>query len=355
VRRGAAAVLAVVAIGVAATLAARDPSPAPPVRVTELASGLAQPVQVVAAPDGRPLVVEQQGVVRWLDPPRDVFLDLRGLVRFDGEQGLLGLAFHPGAPADPRLYVHYSGRNGETRVVEYRDGADGPQPVRTLLVVPQPHPNHNGGNLVFDADGLLYVGLGDGGGAFDADDRSQDPATPLGKVLRLDVRRDDIDWDAVAVGARNPWRLSIDPATDDLWIADVGQDLEEEVDRLPAGLAVPVNLGWPRREGHRLHPARTMLAGLPYVGPELVYGRGRGCSVVGGPVLRDGRGHLDDRYVYGDLCSGRIWSVAVDGDGPAGDPRAEDALVPGLVSLDGLPDGRLLATSLYGYVYALET
>jgi len=350
VRRAAAAALALGLAAALAVLAGRHPEPSPGLEVIEVAGGLGRPVQVVARPDGRALVVAQDGLVRTLDAPREVVLDLRPLVRFDGEQGLLGLAYHPDAPTDDRLYVHYTDRGGDTRVVEYRAG----QPVRVLLEVDQPHPNHNGGNLVFGRDDRLHVGLGDGGGAFDADDRSQDPTTPLGKVLRLDVARPGATWETVAIGARNPWRLSIDPATDDVWIADVGQDLQEEIDRVPAAQSDTVNLGWPRREGDRLHPGRHMRGGLAYVGPELVYGRGRGCSVVGGPIIRDVPRAFRNRYVYGDLCTGRVWSVPVDRDGPTGDPRAEDAVIPGLVSLDVLPDGRLLATSFYGFVYELR-
>jgi glucose/arabinose dehydrogenase len=353
VRRALAAAGAAAVLVAAAGVASRDPAPGPAFAVVEVARGLTRPVQVVAGPEGQALVVGQDGTVRTLDPPHDLVLDLRRLVRFDGEQGLLGLQLRGGG-ADARAYVHYTDRGGDTRVVELAPGAQGSRVLRTLLEVDQPHPNHKGGNLAFGLDGRLYLGLGDGGGAFDADDRSQSPDTRLGKVLRLDVDRPGAEWEVVAIGARNPWRLTVDAATGDLWIADVGQDRQEEVDRLPAGLAGPVNLGWPRREGHAVHAGRVQRGDLPYRGPELVYGRGRGCSIVGGPVVRGAGRPLRDRYLYGDLCSGRLWSVPVGEDGVAGDPRAEDVLVPGLVSVDELPSGRLLATSFYGYVYELR-
>jgi glucose/arabinose dehydrogenase len=332
-------------------LAAADPEPAPALRLVEAARVPGQPVQVVEAPDGRLLVVGQEGTVRLLQDPARPLLDVRDRVAFGGEQGLLGLAFHPRGPADRRLYLHYTDRGGDTRVVEYVEGPAGPRPVRTLLEVDQPHANHNGGNLVFGADGRLYLGLGDGGDAFDPDDRSQDPASALGKLLRLDVDRPDAAWEVVARGLRNPWRLSVDPRLGDLWIADVGQDLAEEIDRLPAGRRALADLGWPRHEGDRLHAGRRRGAPAPYVAPEHVYGRALGCSVAGGPVLRAGPLPLAGRYLYGDLCSGRLWSFPVDADGKSGAARAEDAAVPGLVSVDATRGGRLLLTSLYGYVY----
>jgi glucose/arabinose dehydrogenase len=351
VTRALAAAGAAAALLLGGALGAAERAPAPALRLVEAARVAGQPVQVVEAPGGRLLAVAQEGTVRPLADPGRPLLDLRDRVAFGGEQGLLGLAFHPRAPADPRLYVHYSDPAGDTRVVEYEDGPGGPRPVRTLLRVDQPYPNHNGGNLVFGADGRLYVGLGDGGDAFDPQDRSQDPASRLGKLLRLDVDRPGASWEVVARGLRNPWRLSVDPRLGDLWIADVGQDLAEEVDRLPAGQGPLVDLGWPRHEGDRLHAGRRRGEPAPYRAPEHVYGRALGCSVVGGAVLRSGPLPLVGRYVYGDLCSGRLWSFPVGRDGRSGAARAEDAGVPGLVSVDATRDGRLFLTSLYGYVY----
>jgi glucose/arabinose dehydrogenase len=236
-------------------------------------------------------------------------------------------------------------------VVEYERTTSGLREARMLLAVEQPYENHNGGNLAFGRDGRLYLGLGDGGGAFDADDRSQDPASRLGKLLRLDVDRPGAEWELVALGLRNPWRITPDALTGDLWIGDVGQDLQEEIDRLPADAGVPVDYGWPRHEGNRLHARRTRSGVAPLVAPEHAYARGLGCSVVGGPVVRGTRLPLEGRYLYGDFCTGRLWSFPVGPDGKDGPARAEQVAVPGLVSIDLTPDGRLFLTSIYGLVY----
>jgi glucose/arabinose dehydrogenase len=183
-----------------------------PVALVRVAGGFEAPVQAVVAPGrpGRLHVVEQTGRIRVLDTEMGAvepspLLDLSDLVTAGGEQGLLALAFHPGFPSDPRLYVHYSDLEGDTRVVEYRAAGAAVEPVRELLHVEQPYENHNGGQLAFGPDGLLYLGLGDGGAAFDPEGRSQDLSTLLGKLLRLDVDRPEADpRDLVDRGAEVP-------------------------------------------------------------------------------------------------------------------------------------------------------
>ena len=194
-------------------------------------------------------------------------LDLTGSVSTGGEQGLLGLAF---SPDGGRLYVNYTDPAGDTRIVEYAfaDGRADPGSARELLIVDQPFANHNGGNLVFGPDGMLWIGLGDGGGGNDPQGNAQSLGTLLGKMLRIDPRpsggrpytvppdnpfvgTDGARGEIWAFGLRNPWRYSFDKATGDLWIGDVGQNAREEVDFTPAGSPGGLNYGWPGLEGNR--------------------------------------------------------------------------------------------------------
>ena len=212
------------------------------VRLVEVATGLESPMQTVALPgDGGLLVVEQPGRVR-----------LRARTAPSAGHPCSTSRRAPGAAASrasspsrciptsratASLYLHLSDPDGDTRIEEYRfhDGAIDPEPTRVLLQVDQPYPNHNGGSLAFGPDGMLYLGLGDGGGAFDPEGNSQNLASRLGKLLRLDVDTAGAEWEIAAYGLRNPWRFAFDPATGDAWIGDVGQDDQEEVDVFPKG------------------------------------------------------------------------------------------------------------------------
>jgi glucose/arabinose dehydrogenase len=323
---------------------------------------LRQPVQVLADPAraGRLLVVERAGVIRTLvrcGAPASgrALLDIRDLVASVGEQGLLGVAFD----ADGRrLYVHHSDRDGDTIVAGYemRTGRAVEASRRVLLTVDQPYDNHNGGSLAFGPDGRLYLGLGDGGGAFDPGDRSQNVGSLLGKLLRYDPAAPNAGWEIVASGVRNPWRFSFDAATGDLWIGDVGQDRSEEVNRisrdqlLRAGRARPLNLGWPAYEGVERMPGRKLVQSGPLVFPVATYGHTGNCSITGGFVYR-GRAidALRGRYVYGDFCSGRLWSLRAS----AGDPqvRLEGERLPQLVSFGQDAVGELYAVNMAGEVH----
>ena len=341
------------------------PAPAPLVgrahrfALRPLAGGLAAPVQVVARPGDRRLyVAEQEGTVRVLQGGRvrrRAFLDLRARVRAGGERGLLTLAF---SPTGRRMYVMYTNRGGDTRVVALRAGrqtADA-RSVRVLLAVDQPYENHKGGTLVVDGRGRLLLGLGDGGSAFDPDHRAQDPATPLGKLLRYDPRRPRAGWRTLAVGLRNPWRFSRDRRTGMLWIADVGQDREEEVDAVRLREHGLLNLGWPAFEGRMPVGRKPLRRTGRLVWPVAAYRHREGCSVTGGFVYRGRRiPALRGRYVFGDLCSGRIWSLDARGaeDLSAADLNRESARLPGLVSFGEDPSGELLAVSVRGRVLRL--
>lgn len=313
---------------------------AEPLRLEVVADGFAAPLQALPVPGSEDLaVVEQGGLVKTL-PGGRVLLDLRDRVSAGGERGLLSIAFHPSYPRDRRLYASYTDLEGDSRVVELGPGGE-----RELLFVDQPYENHNGGHILFGPDGRLYLGLGDGGAAFDPERRSQDLQTLLGKLVRLDVDDGAAEphRDVVALGLRNPWRLFFSDEGD-LWVADVGQDLWEEVNVVRAGWDGLLNFGWDVYEGterveeHELGPGEL-------VEPVATYGHDLGCSVTGGFVPR--RGVLRGRYVYGDFCSGRIFSLDAE-DG--GDVREEAPRVEQLTSIGGDADGRLLLVSGDGRV-----
>jgi len=314
-----------------------------PVRVQPVATGAAAPVDLQHAGDGssRLFVVEQGGTIRIL---RDgalgatPFLDIRSLVATGGERGLLGLAFHPRFAQNHTFYVNYTrAGDGATVIAAFVAGTADADRVdiaarREILVVAQPFANHNGGALRFGPDGYLYIGMGDGGSANDPGNRAQDPQQLLGKMLRIDVDgaapyaippgnaypqgggRAEI-W---ASGLRNPWRFSFDRLTGDLYIGDVGQDAQEEVDFLPRGTGGGANFGWRVLEGTRCTglPVGVACPSPAYVPPVITYGHEDGCSVTGGVVYR-GRDVpvLYGRYIYADYCSGRLWAAARDGDG----------------------------------------
>jgi glucose/arabinose dehydrogenase len=328
-----------------------------------VARGLRRPVQVVArrGARGRLYVAEQGGRIRVLQHGRMLrrpYLDLRRRVMADGERGLLTLAFDP---RGDHLLVMYSGRDGDTRIVRYRAGerAANRSSARTLLRLDQPYENHKGGTLLFDDRGRLVVGVGDGGSAFDPEQRAQDERSPLGKVLRRDPSRPGRGWEIVASGLRNPWRMAFDDATGMLWLGDVGQDRVEEVDAvyLPEEGQRAPNLGWAAYEGDLPLGRKQLRRGDPLVWPVAGYRHRDGrCSVTGGHVYRGGRNPaLRGRYVYGDFCRGTVWSLDARGAGNrrALDLRREAQRVPGLVSFGEDLDGELYAVSAQGTVARL--
>ena len=335
----------------------------------------------VTAPRGdrkRVFVVEQAGVIRVLRSGRVLrrpFLDIRSLVQSGGEQGLLSLAFAPDYGRSKRFYVSYTNRAGDSRIVEYRRAtrtrADSGS-ARTVLAQDQPEPNHNGGQIAFGPDGLLYVGFGDGGGAGDRHGRignAQSLGTWLGKILRIDPRpaggrpysvppgnpftgRADARPEIWAYGLRNPWRFAFDRRTGDLAIADVGQGEIEEVDLMRKGESGS-NFGWRPFEGSRRYASGESAPG--HVPPihERTHDRGW-CSITGGVVVRDRRLRgLYGRYVFGDFCAARIIS------GKLATPklrrvRATSLAVPRLSSFGEDGRNRVYATSLEGPVYRIE-
>jgi len=328
-----------------------DAPPAPPLPETvttlpapgtaqwvPLAAAFTRPVLLTHAGDGsgRLFVVEQAGMIRVVENGSLLahpFLDIRTRVGSEAnEQGLLGLAFHPQYPQNGYFYVNYTDKSGDTVIARFRASADrnlaDPGTESRLLYVPQPFGNHNGGGLAFGPDGYLYLGLGDGGAANDPAENAQNVQILLGKLLRLDVdapppyippgnpfgapARPEI-W---AYGLRNPWRFSFDPLTGDLYLGDVGQNLWEEIDFLPAGTPGGTNFGWDYLEGtHSFEP--PVPEGVAVAAPVWEYSHaGVHCSVTGGVVYRGGA--LPDWYgvyVYGDFCSGNVWGLVRGADG----------------------------------------
>lgn len=323
---------------------ARQPAPFDPSSFTlgleEVAGGFRQPTFVTHAGDGsgRLFVLEQAGLIRILSGGSalpEPFLDIRSLVRSGGEQGLLGLAFHPRYTENGRFFVYYTATNSDNTVAEYRVSGDpnraDPATARVLYAVPDFAPNHNGGMLAFGPDGYLYVGHGDGGGGGDPQRTAQNFQSLLGKILRIDVDgagpyaippdnpfagRADARGEIWAYGLRNPWRFSFDRATGDLWIADVGQNQLEEIDFQPAGGRGGQNYGWSIMEGNQCFRPTTGCDQSSLVQPVAVYGRDQGISVTGGYVYR-GAAYpvMAGGYFYADYGSGRIWSLYRDGSG----------------------------------------
>jgi glucose/arabinose dehydrogenase len=243
------------------------------------------------------------------------------------EQGLLGLAFHPNYEVNGLFFVNYTDTNGDTVISRFRVTGDPNVADHTgetvLLRVGQPFRNHNGGVLAFGPDGYLYAGLGDGGSAGDPQGNGQRLDTLLGKILRLDV--DSAEPYAIpsdnpfgneiwAYGLRNPWRISFDSQTGDLYIGDVGQNQWEEIDYLPAGTPGGVNFGWNYLEG--THPYEgSPPQGAQLVPPVAEYSHGQGCSVTGGYVYRGAMSEWNGIYLYADYCSGIVWGLIRSDEG----------------------------------------
>jgi glucose/arabinose dehydrogenase len=316
----------------------------------------ASPVYVTAprAERGAIYVVEQAGrIVKVAGGRRTTFLDIRPQVLSGGEQGLLSVAFHPAFAKNRLFYVNYTARNGNTVIAEYRARGAKPSRVRVLMNVPDPAPNHNGGQLVFGPDGYLWFGNGDGGGGGDQYGNGQRQDGYFSKLLRLDVSKRNVDWLTWAVGLRNPWRFSFDRADGSLYIGDVGQNAWEEIDYVPRGKS-RLNFGWNRYEGYADYsPSQELLDGWELTEPIHVYDRDAGCSVTGGYVYRGKNvASAVGRYFFGDYCTGTIWSLRV-ADGKATDVQRESFAVPSISSFGEDTAGELYLVSLNGPVYRL--
>jgi glucose/arabinose dehydrogenase len=307
-------------------------------------SGLSDPLGVTHAGDGsgRLFVAEQGGSIRivrdgtLVDEP---FLDISKRISAGGERGLLGLAFHPDYPTDPRFFVNYTDTNGDTRVASFTVDPANPELADPgsedrLVSIGQPYANHNGGALAFGPDGFLYIATGDGGSGGDPHGNGQSLETLLGKILRIDVNPTEgskgyaipadnpFVGEAAALpeifvyGLRNPWRMSFDRGTGDLWIGDVGQGAWEEIDVVRAGTSGQ-NFGWNLMEGaHCFRPAEGC-EDPSLALPVTEYTRNLGSTVIGGVVYRGtDQPALVGGYVFADYGSGNVWLIDAASDGP---------------------------------------
>ena len=315
-----------------------SPPPARPtpnavtLRLQEVAKGLDAPVHLTApAGDPRLFIVEQPGRIRivengqLLDRP---FLDIRSKVSSGGERGLLSVAFHPQYSINGFLFVNYTDKKGDTRIERFtvsasdRNAAD-PASAKMVLAIDQPYSNHNGGHNLFGPDGMLYIGMGDGGSQGDPHGNGQNPNALLAKLLRINVDREPYSIpranpfangggrpEVWALGLRNPWRFAFDRISGLLYIADVGGDRYEEVNVVPMSIA-KVNYGWNRMEGPACHRSSACNEeGLQK--PALSYNHeGNTCSIIGGFVYR-GRAipEINGQYFYSDYCNSWLRSFA---------------------------------------------
>lgn len=339
-------------------------------------SGLTNPLYLTAPPDDdRLFVVEKPGRIRIVEQGElqsTPFLDLSDRVSTGGEQGLLGLAFHPRFVDNGFFYVSFTDLDGDTRIERYAVGIDpnvaDPASSTPVLHRSQPFGNHNGGQVTFGPDGMLYVGLGDGGSGGDPQGNAQDSTNILGALLRLDVDggvpyaippdnpfvgrtgADEI-W---AYGLRNPWRFAFDPVAELLYVADVGQSSWEEINVQPAD-APGLNYGWNVMEGrHCFEPSEGCdQAGLML--PAVEYARtSPACSVTGGYVYRgDAVPEIRGHYFYSDFCAGFLRSFRFE-DGAVTDEREWDVGTLGSVlSFGEDATGELYVLSSNGTVYRL--
>ncbi|MBI5634066.1 MAG: PQQ-dependent sugar dehydrogenase [Nitrospirae bacterium] len=311
----------------------------PEITLKLIVSGLKQPTHITHAGDGskRLFVTEQRGRILLIKggnvSPRP-FLDIADRVSCCGERGLLSIVFPPGYAKRNYFYLNYTDRSGDTVVARYHltkdpDRAD-PKSEEIVLTIKQPYSNHNGGQMAFGPDGYLYIGMGDGGSAGDPQNNAQNPASLLGKMLRIDVESGKRPYsippdnpflqnrayrpEIWAMGLRNPWRFSFDKKTGDLYIADVGQNNYEEIDFEPKGSKGGRNYGWNIMEGLQCYKTENCnRKGLSL--PVTVYDHDKGCSVTGGLVYRGSRfPRMQGIYFYGDYCSGRIWGLRHTGE-----------------------------------------
>jgi glucose/arabinose dehydrogenase len=326
-------------------------------RFKPFASGL-RGAWFITAPRSEPnrlYVVQKGGRIRVLVDGRlqkRPFLDIYGLVGSPGpEQGLFSMAFHPRYTRNHRFYVAYSDNGGDLRVAEYRsNGSYAVRRLRELLIVRQPSARNPGGQLQFGPDGLLYVSLGDGGPVGRPGNRSQDFATKLGKLLRIDVDRRGARWRIAGYGLRYPWRFSFDRVTGRLYLADRGEKWEEVDVRSRAQVAALANYGWPRYEGLTEHNSTALNTRGETVFPVVVHRHREGdpreaCLITGGYVYRGSAvPTLRGRYVYGDQYTSEIWSFRLS-HGKATGLRREPGKITAVATFGEDARGELYAAA----------
>lgn len=301
------------------------------IAIQSFATGFSGAIEITHANDSRLFVVEQGGLIRILNSNGTIntlpFLNLSSLISSGGERGLLGLAFHPNYATNGYFFVNYTNTSGNTVIARYSVNPSNPDIANTsatiLMTISQPYSNHNGGSLKFGSDGYLYIGMGDGGSGGDPENRAQNINTNLGKMLRIDVNAtsapfytspasnpyvgiagNDEIW---AIGVRNPWKFSFNRLNGDLWMADVGQNNIEEINKVTSPLTAGLNFGWRCYEGNVAYnttgcaPIGTMTM------PIAQYDHSQGCSITGGYVYTGTQfPNFLNKYFFADYCENRI-------------------------------------------------
>lgn len=305
--------------------------------IQTFATGFTSPTEVVSAGDTRLFVVQQNGIIKILNANGTTnatnFLNISSIVLNSGEQGLLGLAFHPNYSTNGFFYVNYINASGDTVIARYTVSADAnvanASSAQIVLTIDQPSTtNHNGGTMKFGPDGYLYIGMGDGGGAGDTGNRAQNINELLGKMLRIDINSgttygippgnpyagatagaDEI-W---AIGMRNPWKFSFNRINGDLWIADVGQGAVEEINKVLPTVA-GLNYGWRCYEGNSVYNATGCAPMSTMTFPFAQYTHADGCSITGGYAYTGTLyPNFADKYFFADYCRNRIGTVNAAG------------------------------------------
>jgi len=306
------------------------------ISLQSIATGFASPVEITNAGDSRLFVVQKGGLIRILNADGTVnatpFLNLSAFVSTNSERGLLGLAFHPNYATNGYFFVNYTNLAGNTVIARYTVNASNPNIANTtetiLMTITQPFANHNGGTIKFGPDGYLYIGMGDGGSGGDPGNRAQNINENLGKMLRIDVNTttapfysspnsnpyvgvagNDEIW---AIGLRNPWKFSFNRLNGDLWIADVGQDAVEEINKVASPLPNSgINFGWRCYEGNSTFITSGCAPSSAMSFPFIQYTRfGGACSVTGGYYYTGSAyPNFQNNYFFTDYCDNKIRMV----------------------------------------------
>lgn len=344
-------------------------------------------IDVTHCGDSRLFVLRQWGAITIVSDSgvnvSPAFLDITPQVLYNGERGMLGLAFDPDYANNGHFYVNYvtGTGNGTTRISRFTRSATDPNRADpasevVLLSIPQPDPIHNGGGLVFGKDGYLYCGLGDGGGSSDPNGYGQTTDDLFGSIIRIKPEPDgtySIPPDnpfatspngerpeLFAYGLRNPFRIAVDTANGDLWIGDVGQQLWEEVDRVAGGDLSGPNFGWSCLEGNAPFDTADCATGGLYRDPVVVQAHGINggnfCAIIAGEVYHGSLfPRMQDRFVYTDYCTGGIRTLTPDGNGGYVDQPGAAVPFPGMSSIGADVNGELFLTNVsFGRLYKLR-
>ena len=358
-------------------VSAQTPSPLE-IDLSLFANGFSSPVGLYHAGDERLFVIEQaSGRIKVIDANGNAlgdFLNINSLISTGGERGLLGLAFHPNYASNGRFFVNYTNNQGNTVVAEYSVSANpnvaNPTATQNIITINQDFGNHNGGHIAFGPDGYLYIGMGDGGSAGDPNNRAQNRQSLLGKMLRLDVDAgspyaipsdnpfvgDATTADEIwAIGMRNPWKFAFDRETGDLWIADVGQNIKEEINFEAANSGGGLNYGWRCYEGFSTF--NTNGCSGTYTDPLADFSHNNPysfCSITGGYVYRGSEfPNMQGKYFFTDYCAGSIYAMS-NFNGVWDDDEVNAQLNFGNVAFGEGANGDLYIVTISGNIYKLE-